>query len=208
MLANSSSQKKGFTLIEVLLIISFIAILSVAAVTNYMSSTEAFGFLGKYRDMMNVLRAGRAYAVTNMDLNGEVPPRYGILIEADKMLVFADIGKTPFKFDPPPAYQAEGQQPLLEADRDFVFTTNVETLDPEEYQLTVESAGVDFPVNVFYEASTGKMNLYYGAGYTYLDKINTKYVTFGFAKNQELKKYFVIFQVSGLVEPFDDNPQF
>ena len=61
-------NEKGFTLIEILLMVTMIAILTIAAVSNYMKTSETFGYLGKYKSIVNTVRMGRFMALTNGDI--------------------------------------------------------------------------------------------------------------------------------------------
>lgn len=92
------TNKKGFTLVEVLLLVFMIGLLGTIAISSYMSSTATFKFLSDYRQLRSPLDAARSYAITNRTVNGEVPDRYGVCVSANSVVLFADVGDLPMRF--------------------------------------------------------------------------------------------------------------
>ncbi|MDA1060656.1 MAG: type II secretion system protein, partial [bacterium] len=96
-----SKDKKGFTLVEILIVIMIFGIMASMAVSTYMNATGSFTFLSGYKTIMSSVRTARSYAITNREEGGELPERYGVFFEANKVTLFADLGETPFVFDKP-----------------------------------------------------------------------------------------------------------
>lgn len=87
----------GFTMIEILLVISIMVIIAAAGLANTISSQKYFDFTSIFKQVMIVVRQPRVYAVTNYTIQDPpyIPPAYGIdiRIDTDKLIlrVFADM---------------------------------------------------------------------------------------------------------------------
>lgn len=101
-------NKKGFTLVELLLVIFLVALLATIALSSYTDSTRTLNFLGGYKQMMSSLRTARSYAITNKQVGGEIPERYGVCVSSNSIVVFADTGDKPLIFDPEADLDPEG----------------------------------------------------------------------------------------------------
>lgn len=70
-----SSSKKGFTLIEILIVITLMAFLSTAAIGQSLNAQREFAFLDTFKQVLAKVREPRLYAVTNFTI--PVPPAEG-----------------------------------------------------------------------------------------------------------------------------------
>lgn len=178
-------NKKGFTLIEVLLIILLIGMLGVTALSTYFNTSDTFKFLSEYKTVVSMLREVRANAISSKD--SETIDRYGIKIEQNKITVFAD-ADTPFTYD-----LADGSI------KDFTIN--------DQYAITFLNEGLSLPVYLYYENGSGNLSAYHGAGNLLLSKSDTKRLDFKFSDNGELQKFISVFQVTGIAEEFKEQPQ-
>lgn len=191
-------NKKGFTLIEVLLIIALLGILGTAAVSSYLDSTKTFTFFERYQSVISSVRAARSEAITNKQVyvggNLVKPDNYGVSIAKNgkeyEINVFADTGDKPFEFDA----------------KDVVRRV-VKISEP--YIIKVENnknASLEFPLELFYETGTGKL-MSYSKG-ALLGTKGNKYLLMKFSdSDKHLSKFIVVFQVSGLAEEFLTDPK-
>ena len=95
------TSKKGFTLFEILLVITIMAILAIAAMTSTINTQRQFVFLNNFKEIFNKIREVRMDAVTQkaVDLGVPegmgIPSAYGLYIANDGDLitvtVFADL---------------------------------------------------------------------------------------------------------------------
>lgn len=178
-------NKKGFTLIEVLLIIFLVGLLGVAAVSAYIGSTKTFNFLSNYKNVMSSIRTARSYAITNKD--GDTVDRYGVKIEEQTVTLFADVGETFFKLD--------GEDKEI---RKYNFEGT--------YVIKATQEEIDLPVYLFYETGSGELYSYHN-DVIFLPKTVTKHIDLKFSDpDEDLERYIVIFQVSGLAEEFVNLP--
>lgn len=177
-------NKKGFTLVEVLLITFLIGLLGVAAISAYIGSTKTFSFLSNYKNVMSSIRTARSYAITSKD--GDTVDRYGVKIGEQTVTLFADVGMTFFQFD--------------RGDREIKNYNFGDT-------YVIESQDVVLPLYLFYETGNGELYSYHDNG-EFLSKTNTKHIGLRFsATDEDLERFIVIFQVSGLAEEFVNPPQ-
>lgn len=71
---------KGFTLIEILIVIALMAFLAIAGLTSTINSQKQYAFMGMFKEVMAKIREPRMYAVTNTT----VPDEYFSLGISDK----------------------------------------------------------------------------------------------------------------------------
>ncbi|MFH1533844.1 MAG: type II secretion system protein [Nitrospirota bacterium] len=173
---------KAFTLIEVLLIITLIGMLAVAAFTSFFDTSATFTFFSEYKPIILDMRKARSYAINNKD--SDLYDRYGIAIYPDEMILFGDAGE-PYVYDPP-------------ADHD-VDTLN---LAPYEMKFLSGVGGQILPIFLYYEYGSGELSAYASTvgDLILIDKKDTKRIDLEFTDNLELSKYIYIFQVSGIAE--------
>lgn len=187
-------KKKGFTLIEILLIITLLGILGVAALSSYINSSKTFNFLANYKSVMSVVRTARSYAITNKRSTGVDIPRYGIMISSNSVKLFADTGATPFEFN-------DGEDSGY-ASKNLNFAANSYSITP-----VGAGAGVVLPLYLFYETGSGELSVYRDNDQnpsTPVDRIANKFIKLKFSEEgNDLEKFITIFYVSGLVEESD-----
>ena len=143
-----------------------IALLSTVALSSYTHTTSTFRFLSEYKQLRSPLDIARSYAITNRRVAGGVPDRYGVCVSAEAVVVFADVGDLPMRFDPDGAFEKGackrgGEGPLEDAEVDVVISSHV---FGEEYSvkafeyaeaanLLADSVEEDDPfVLIFYES--------------------------------------------------------
>jgi len=141
-------SKKGFTLFEILLVVTIMAIISIAALTSTVSIQKQFVFINTFKSLLSKVREVRFYAVTQKSVtlkentaptpNEEgIPSSYGVHINKNSqnqltVTVFADLltSTTQNEFDPPPSTPF----PLYTSD----YTIGAPlTLDGTKYKLEV-----------------------------------------------------------------------
>lgn len=178
------SKKKGFTLIEILLVFALIAILGTAAVSNYLSTTRTFNFLNKYKEVVAAVRNVRTFAVANKQLETGMT-RYGIEINETAITVFSD-AKTPYFKDL----------------TDTVFLNESINLAGTDYKIDVRNELKPFPVSVFYENGTGNVKIFHKG--VELKKDTTKCIYLRLY-NGSSERFIDINNISGLIESFNEN---
>ncbi len=176
-------NKKGFTLIEILLIIVLVGMLATAAFSTFFDTSKSFTFISEYKPIISTLRKARSYAITNRE--SALYDRYGVEVNANNVVLFGDTG-VPFVYD-----VDDHDEEVLNIDEDF----GIVFMD--------RGLGAVLPVYLFYENGTGELTSYatIGPDLVLLKKSSVKRLDFRFTTDDEdLNKYFYIFQVSGIVE--------
>lgn len=134
MIHSYIKSKKGFTLFEILLVITIMAILAVAALTSTINAQRQFVFINNFKEILSKVREARMYAVTQKAVNlggGEegIPPSYGVYIKNESgqlvVRVFADLATSTLQN----GYDSAG---------DVVFGQPY-SLDATKYTLTVDN---------------------------------------------------------------------
>ena len=104
---------KGFTIAELLIVIAFIAFLSIVAITQSIGAQREFAFLNVFNGAIEQVRSPRLYAVTNLLVPDEynavpeyLPPRYGIHITREEVTVSGEIISDDYIFSSPSAAAA------------------------------------------------------------------------------------------------------
>lgn len=84
-----SSSKKGFTIIEILIVVTLMAFLATAAIGQSLNAQREFMFLDTFKQTLNKIREARIYAVTNFTIEDEsgtgsiIPKYFGSWIKKD-----------------------------------------------------------------------------------------------------------------------------
>jgi len=88
-----SFKTKGFTLIELMLVIVIIALLSITALSSMMRSQDQFRFKSVVNETANTLRTIRNYALSNKPAPVEAASQYGAVIDATAktITIFGDM---------------------------------------------------------------------------------------------------------------------
>lgn len=102
------SKTRGFTLLEILLVVALVALLAIAAISGLMKSQDQFKFKGTVKDIANILKEVRANALSNKLVSvgtvPTIPAQYGAYIDitGKKITIFADTTNVG-TFNPDPA---------------------------------------------------------------------------------------------------------
>lgn len=200
------TPEKGFTLVELLLVVFMIGILGTLAISSYISTVGGFGFISKQKEITAAIRDARNLAVTDKDMsetcgNGEgakvvTAERYGASIQDDGIVFFADVS--------PDNTFSLGSCDMIMKEIDLSGT---------DYELSVVTqAGaqaLEFPVSILYERGSGDFSVREessdaGAN-TLISKEQHNYIAIKLENTEEDQQaYVLIFQVSGLPEVVSD----
>lgn len=203
---------KGFTLIEILMVIFVLALLGTAAISSYINSTGIFNFLNQYQQVVAVMRTARSYALTNKQVANPaqagdyiLPDRYGVYIDAagKQVTLFADTGDVPSFYD--------GKNDDTDTQYDVVIGSKDVFLGKDYVLSAADSTGTNtlaLPVAFFYTVGTGDLVIFEKAGVSAtsseVKKSDHKCVSLLFNEAAAKRsKYIVFFQVSGLAEEYD-----
>lgn len=196
-------KTKGFTLVEILLVILLIGTMATIAVNSYINSTSNFKFLSSYQQVTSALRVARSNALSNELQNGVSTKRYGVCISSTNVTTFADTGDKEFKFDLKDKTKAVGCD---DADVFATSTTNEDvklldkTFDLGVQEYVIDVIGMELPVLIFYDNGTGNLRAINGKNQI-IDKAVSPYLNISVAqKVGSLIRYIKVYQVSGLAE--------
>lgn len=203
-------SKKGFTLFEILIVITIMAIISIAAMTSSINTQRQFVFINTFKELLMKVREARLYTVTqkSVDLVGAgnledmgIPSAYGIHIQSDGSnivtTVFADLAAT-------------GNQNKFDQDSDVIIGAPY-SLDAEKYTLTlgnVSAAPVDLTdisksLTLLYPPGEIKVIASYFDGANQIPITNSS-IDLALQDNQspDLTKNIFIFLRSGIAEDY------
>lgn len=204
---------KGFTLIEILMVVFLIAVMATIALQSYTNSTKTFSFLAAYQNVMSTFQSARSNAISNRQQNGKTPDRYGVCVGSDVAVAFADVGDKSFKFDPTAAdiSSAGITNCLITGDTSPASTANGATFDTilvdKNFKIngyTVEAYKSDgltkltLPIFVYYEAGTGNFSAFDSKNIS-IKKSDEKFITVKISSGTS-SKFLRVSQVSGLPE--------
>lgn len=213
---KSPLSKKGFSLVEILIVVMIIGILSVAAITTYLRSTDNFRFLANLKNVISLVRNARSNAITNKEIvliasggqtTSMVPNAYGVAILAPaanttimNLYLFADSGPQNFVFE-------QNADQIIQG---FSFDVSSISLLGFDSSLNTPLA---MPLVFFYKTGSGEFTAMEN-GTQLISKSAHKFFALQHCKApcsppnstnpSTLEKYIVIFQVSGLPEEFDN----
>lgn len=170
---NPHSQ--GYTLFELIIVITVIAILSVAALTGIIKSQSILKFRGAIKDTANIIREARAAALSNKKLTEtDSPKQYGAYIKNNgTIVIFAD--KTGDGYTAGEAF-------------------NTYTL-PSTYTYTLINLTASTEMTLFYEPTTAKFSI--------KELANDKaYGAIKISEGTTRESYIVLFKNAGNPENF------
>ncbi|MFA5947415.1 MAG: type II secretion system protein [Candidatus Gracilibacteria bacterium] len=205
--------KKGFTLIEILIVVAIIGFVSTISMTYMVTAQKQFRYISFYNQVLMATRLARIYAATDYTiLNGNAtkkPSAFCVRITKDEIDVFVQMNDSKFceyKTDMPRSPQGE-QNFFL---RQYLFSTSAPTTDPNMF--TLES----YPINEVDLANQTDAEIYLSYEprlESFLALIcsdpeepclepESPYILLKAkdSKNTDFKKYVVIFTKAGLVE--------
>lgn len=190
---NHYTDRKGFTLVEILLVVFLIGILATAAISTYMNSTGVFAFRSAYKKVMSAISMAQIAAVTSNEINNQVPEMYIVKITSDSAVSFADVGTIPERYDPADV--------LI---KNYEFDNyKIEVFDSDNNLLDISSSGN--AVSFYY--STGSCDFAVRHNEDLIPKGEFPYIAIKFSEiDGNLFKYIVIFQISGLPQEFNSLP--
>lgn len=202
---------KGFTLIEVILIFMVLAILSVAALSNFFATNKELEFLAEFRQVLSSIRNVRSAAVNNLTFEDDLPARYGLYFslindsQEIQIIPFVDNGSNEMAFDPAEDDKLEKGQ-VMEGDiEDDKLGSSL--ILPKDFELEFWDKDLikpfELPVLIFYETGSGDFSIYSeavpGALGDIIDKKSINYIKMKL-KRGDLENLIGIYQVSGLAE--------
>ncbi len=266
-----SKNNKGFTLIEVLVVIFLLVSLGTVAINSYIRADASYQFVSNYKNAISTLRTGRLYAFTNHEIADLDFENYGVYLNKYCIILFADSGNNKLQFDPnpsailaenclnlsaevaeeendvsnagvvafnknsyffdnysltetitanvfsnfliasteaPPSFSLQLNQDSSSTEAppgvfmqlnegsnyDSIIQTKKFIFDEMDYYFDV--ADVDMPLSIFYELSTGKVQIFDKNG-----ALSNKSLEINFmAEENELSKSILFFKYSGLSE--------
>lgn len=98
-------SRKGFTLIELTVVIAILGLLLGVAVTNFRAGQRQDAVRLSAQRLTDILRTAQAKALSGATINGQVAPSYGVqlIVDADPAgVIFADVagvGHQAYKYD-------------------------------------------------------------------------------------------------------------
>ncbi len=95
-----SKNNKGFTLVEILIVLTLLVFLGTIAMGSYINANTKYQFISNYKNAISTLRTGRLYAVTNREIDNLEFEHYGVFINTYCIVLFADSGLKKLEFDP------------------------------------------------------------------------------------------------------------
>ena len=86
-------SKKGFTLVELMVVVSIIGLLSVVVFANYRAGEKQFALQRSAHKLAQDIRRAQNMAMSAKEFQGQVPSRYGIEFGKDRdyYILFADL---------------------------------------------------------------------------------------------------------------------
>jgi prepilin-type N-terminal cleavage/methylation domain-containing protein len=218
---------RGFTLIELVIVVALIAFIGTMALQSYFDSTDKFGFLSQYREAVSIFRTVRSDAVNNRqvavvgdepgEVSQELPSYYGVYIAADCLATFADVAQgedaEDLQFDMPadftlsggagfcslPAVQDPAKDKVLKA-----IDLGAQGLRVEAYPSSTTEVQLQLPLVAYYQTGSGNLTLFENVlgEASLLAKTTDKFVTMKFFQADDVtnQQFMALYQVSGLAE--------
>ncbi len=198
-----SRNNRGFTLIEILIVVFLLVSLGAVAINSYVNADKSYQFISNYKNALSTLRTGRLYAFTNHEIEGLDFDHYGVYIDEYCIVLFADSGSSKFKFDPDPSEElgencvgiVEVSPANLSPQYDHIIQTKKFIFDKMNYKFNIDDSTM--PMAIFYELSSGKVEIYDNNG-TAIDVKSLKIKLSDETNN--LSKSISFFKYSGLSE--------
>lgn len=203
-LNKNLARRRGFTLVEIVLVLAVLGLLGTIALTTFFDSTKSFTFFANFKNMMSTMRQARSFAMTNTSTGGIVPDRYGVFFEEDdklyKIFLFADTEEPPYVYKSP----------------DILIQNKNYTIPKDKFRMEI-SAKTEFsndptllkmPFTMYYEIGTGDFTGFYSTSQNpnATEKIPKRSDNFISIKltdtNGGIVRYLLVNQVSGLTEEY------
>ncbi len=200
-----SRNNRGFTLIEILIVVFLLVSLGAVAINSYVNADKSYQFISNYKNAISTLRTGRLYAFTNHEIEGLDFDHYGVYINEHCVFLFADSGSSKSIFDPDPSEElGENCVVIVEVSPenpspqyDHIIQTKKFIFDKMNYKFNID--GSTMPMAIFYELSSGKVEIYDNNGTAISPDVKSLEITLSDETNN-LSKSISFFKYSGLSE--------
>jgi prepilin-type N-terminal cleavage/methylation domain-containing protein len=198
-------MKKGFTLVELLVVVTVVMLLSVIAIGMYFNSLRTFTYFSNFKNIQSVFRQARSFAISNASIGAESPERFGVFFtdeeEFYRIFIFAD----------------RGEKYLYEEGIDTIYLTKDYLIPKSKFDIIVSEANKEtpqdyfkFPMAFYYEKSTGSFKAFSATegdnpkATQSIEKSASNFIDILIVskENDLLKRHLVINQVSGLAEEY------
>lgn len=201
MLAKKFPMKKGFTLVELIIVVTIVMLLGTIAVGMYFNTMRNFVYFTNLKNLESVFRTARSFAITNASLGGNTPERFGIFFEENTndyhVQMFAD-----FETD----YVFEKGTDTVNISKDYF-------LPKDKFQIKVfqgidKTTSLNFPFAFYYEKVDGDFKAFTSEepdeAIIPIEKSSKNYIDIRVSslENAVLVRDIVINQVSGLPEEY------
>jgi len=160
-MSSTSFKTKGFTLLELLLVIAVMALLSITALSSIMSSQNQFRFKSIVNESENILRTIRNYALSNKPAPIESAPQYGAVINATEgsITIFGDTNRNN-KYD-----SDESTPTKKDEDYDHLFKTYKIPANSGTYELyngydKLTPSEDPATLTIFYQPTTANFSIF------------------------------------------------
>jgi len=190
-------KPKGFTLVEILLILVVIAMLGVVAISSFLDTTDTFNFLSSEKAFVTSVKTAKAFAVSNKDRDEY--DRFGVFIDKNEVVLFGDRDPS-FIFDP---------NDEVFNQYSFCFnpdgcTTITTAISGDQYDVTHLTGSL--PMRLYFQNGTGEL-MAFDNNNNPLSKNDYKVFSFSFSDPTEPSylKYLNIIYVSALIEESDEQ---
>ncbi len=207
-----TSSPRGFTLLELIIVVAIMAILATAGLVSGIRVQQQFSFLAEFKQVQSILRQPRIHAITQLgvpdstDQDGDtnetesyIPPAYGAHIAGDTITIFADLAGN----DSPGFYKTLSPS---QSGRDADLASY--TISNPKYALKIyDGSYTDISsLDLLYSPPYADFAASEGASHT---TITDSTIILALVDTQNsFARYFVIFTKSGLIEAVGDLSQF
>jgi prepilin-type N-terminal cleavage/methylation domain-containing protein len=194
-------MKKGFTLVELIIVVTIVMLLGTIAVGMYFNTMRNFVYFTNLKNFESVFRTARSFAITNASLGGESPNRFGVLLEENKndyhIRMFADFFNE---------YQFDKGDDAINISKDYILPKDKFKI--EIFQGKDLSTALTFPFAFYYEKVDGDFKAFKSdppdEATIPIEKSAKNYIDIKISslENTILVRHLVINQVSGLPEEY------
>lgn len=197
-------MKKGFTLVELIIVVTIVMLLGTIAIGMYFNTVRNFTYFNSFKNIQSVFRQARSFAITNASLGNSAPERFGVFIKEDaenyNIFMFADNGI---------AFQYEVGTDIVYLSKNFLIPKSKFDLSIKEGRDEADGP-LELPVAFYYEKINGDLKAFYSEIPTdpnatvSIEKSSSNFIDIYLKslENMVLERHLVINQVSGLPEEY------